>query len=139
MNFTQAVRDADRSPSSHVPLAPGLRRVRRIFMHATAPHQISVSFVVPCYKLGHLLAECLNSILSQSFRDFEILIMDDCSPDQTPEVARSFTDPRVRYVRNETNLGNLRNYNKGIGLARGNYIWLISADDRLRRTYVLER
>jgi len=98
-----------------------------------------VSFIVPCYKLAHLLPECINSILAQTYRDFEILIMDDCSPDITPEVARSFTDPRVIHVRNQPNLGHLRNYNKGIRMARGKYIWLISADDCLRRDYALER
>lgn len=98
-----------------------------------------VTFVVPCYKLGHLLGECVESILSQSFEEFEILIMDDCSPDATPEVARSFGDPRVVHLRNRTNLGHLRNYNEGIARARGDYIWLISADDRLQRPYVLER
>lgn len=98
-----------------------------------------VSFVVPCYRLGHLLAECVGSILSQTYRDFEVLIMDDCSPDNTPEVARSFQDPRVKHIRNEPNLGHLKNYNKGIGLARGEYIWLISADDSLRSPRVLER
>ncbi|HEX7287872.1 MAG TPA: glycosyltransferase [Candidatus Angelobacter sp.] len=102
----------------------------------TAPQ---VSFIVPCYKLGHLLGECVNSILSQTYEDFEILIMDDCSPDNTSEVAKSFADPRVIHVRNEPNLGHLKNYNKGIRMARGKYIWLISADDRLRRDYVLER
>ena len=98
-----------------------------------------VSFVVPCYKLAHLLPECIRSILSQSYQDFEILIMDDCSPDNTPEVAGSFHDKRVQYVRNEPNLGHLKNYNKGIELAKGAYIWLISADDWLRSSQVLER
>jgi len=97
-----------------------------------------VSFVVPCYNLAHLLSECVESILSQTYGDFEILVMDDCSPDETEKVARSFSDPRVKHIRNESNLGNLRNYNKGIDLAKGEYIWLISADDRLRRSYVLE-
>lgn len=98
-----------------------------------------VSFVVPCYKLAHLLPECIESILAQTFQDFEILIMDDCSPDNTPEVARSFNDPRVQHVRNEPNLGHLRNYNKGIEMSRGDYVWLISADDRLRATHALAR
>jgi glycosyltransferase involved in cell wall biosynthesis len=97
------------------------------------------TFIVPCYKLGHLLAECVNSILSQTYGDLEVLIMDDCSPDNTPEVARSFQDSRVKHVRNEPNLGHLKNYNKGIGLARGEYVWLISADDFLRTPYVLEK
>src|SRR5579884_3991968 len=65
--------------------------------------------------------------------------MDDCSPDNTSEVVASLSDERVRYVRNESNLGHLRNYNKGIQLARGKYVWLISADDYLRRPYVLKR
>ena len=98
-----------------------------------------VSFVVPCFRLAHLLGDCLGSILSQTFTDLEVIVMDDCSPDDTAAVARSFGDPRVRYVRNEVNLGHLRNYNKGIELARGEYVWMISADDRLRVPYVLER
>lgn len=97
-----------------------------------------VSFVVPCYNLDAYLAECVRSILSQTFSDFEVLIMDDCSRDQTPQVASGFSDPRVKYYRNESNLGHLRNYNRGIGLASGEYIWLISADDNLRCSYVLE-
>jgi glycosyltransferase involved in cell wall biosynthesis len=99
----------------------------------------AVSFVVPCYRLAHLLRECVTSILSQTYCDFEVLIMDDCSPDNTADIAAAFTDHRVRYIRNAENLGHLANYNKGISLSRGRYIWLISADDRLRRRYVLER
>jgi tetratricopeptide (TPR) repeat protein len=98
-----------------------------------------VSFVVPCYKLAHFLGDCVNSILAQTYEDFEVIIMDDCSPDNTPQVAAEFKDPRVIYVRNEPNLGNTRNYNKGIEMARGRYIWLISADDCLRSPNVLQR
>jgi glycosyltransferase involved in cell wall biosynthesis len=99
----------------------------------------TVSFVVPCYKLGHLLSECIRSILSQTYPHFEVLIMDDCSPDNTEEIAKSIRDPRVKYIRNEQNLGLLDNFNKGIGLSRGKYVWIISADDYLRRTYILGR
>ena len=98
-----------------------------------------VSFVVPCYKLAHLLPECISSILAQTYQDFEILIMDNCSPDNTPEVARSLDDPRVKHIRNEVNLGHLRNFNKGIATSRGKYLWLISADDALRSGQVLQR
>jgi len=98
-----------------------------------------VTFVVPCYNLAHLLPECINSILTQTYEDFEVLIMDDCSPDATPEVAQSFIDPRVKHIRNERNLKHLANYNKGINMARGTYVWLISADDCLRKPYVLEQ
>lgn len=98
-----------------------------------------VSFVVLCYKLAHLLPECMDSILSQTYTDFEVLIMDDCSPDNTAEVAKSFQDPRVKHIRNEQNLGFLGNENEGVRLSRGKYVWIISADDYLRRPYILER
>lgn len=94
---------------------------------------------MPCYNLAHLLPDCINSILGQSYDDFEIIIMDDCSPDKTKEVALSFLDERVKYVRNEENLKHLANYNKGIRFASGEYVWLISADDLLRKPYILER
>jgi glycosyltransferase involved in cell wall biosynthesis len=99
----------------------------------------AVSFVVPCYKLAHLLRECIESILAQNYTAFEVLIMDDCSPDDTPNVVQSLTDHRITYIRNDQNLGHLANYNKGISLSRGRYVWLISADDRLRSPHVLER
>jgi glycosyltransferase involved in cell wall biosynthesis len=98
-----------------------------------------VSFIVPCYKIAHFLPDCLYSILAQTYGDFEVLIMDDCSPDNTSEVAAKFIDPRVKYIRNETNLGHIRNYNKGIEISNGCYIWLISADDCLRSNDVLQK
>jgi len=101
--------------------------------------EIAVTFVIPCYNLAHLLPDCIESILSQDFEDFEILIMDDCSPDNTPEVAASFNDARVFHVRNERNLRHLANYNRGIKRARGRYVWLISADDYLRRPDVVRK
>jgi glycosyltransferase involved in cell wall biosynthesis len=99
----------------------------------------TVTFIVPCYKLAHLLRECVDSILGQTYKDLEVLIMDDHSPDDTAAVAKSFNDERVRYIYNDPNLGHLRNYNKGIELSRGKYIWLISADDYLRKPYVLQK
>jgi glycosyltransferase involved in cell wall biosynthesis len=65
--------------------------------------------------------------------------MDDCSPDNTAEVVNAIQDYRLRHIRNNQNVGHLRNYNRGIELSRGEYVWLISADDRLRVSYVLER
>jgi glycosyltransferase involved in cell wall biosynthesis len=110
--------------------------VERMNLNTIAP---KVTFVVPCFELAHFLGECVSSILFQTYGNFEVLIMDDCSPDDTESVARAIPDPRVKYIRNERNLGHLRNYNKGIQLARGEYVWLISADDRLKQPYVLSR
>jgi len=123
-----------------VQTVPGeLQPVSERLQIGRSPMQPKVSFIVPCYNLAHLLGECVESILRQSYTDFEVLIMDDDSPDHTAEVAQTFSDHRVRYIRNEKNLGNIGNYNIGIGLSRGRYVWLISADDRLRADYVLER
>lgn len=103
----------------------------------------TVSFVVPCYRLAHYLRECVDSILRQSFPDLEILILDDRSPDHTEEVARRIVadhpDRAIWYVRNEENLGNIRNYNEGIRRARGRYVWILSPDDRLRDPRLVER
>ena len=98
-----------------------------------------VSFVVPCYKFAHLLPQCVNSILEQTYQNYEILIMDNCSPDNTPEVAASFNDPRVKHIRNDVNIGHVRNFNKGITMASGKYVWLVSPDDWLRGPEVLDR
>lgn len=99
----------------------------------------TVSFVVPCYKLAHTLSDCVRSILAQTYSSLEVLILDDCSPDHTAQVASTFGDDRVRHIRNETNLGHLRNYNKGICMASGKYVWMLSADDYLRKPYILAR
>ncbi len=125
------------SPKPHAPPSrAGDALVEPQGIRTTAP---KVSFVVPCHNLAHLLPECVNSILSQSYADFEVLIMDDCSPDETAAVARSFSDPRIQHIRNETNLGPVANFNKGIRMSRGKYVWLISADDYLRRSCLLQR
>lgn len=96
-----------------------------------------VTFVVPSYNYAHLLGQCVNSILVQDYENFEVLIMDNCSPDNTPEVARSFRDPRIRYFRNDSNLGAEQNFNEGLKRACGKYVWILSADDLLRSSSAL--
>jgi len=94
----------------------------------------SVDVVVPCYKYAHYLPFCVNSILTQRGVDVRVLIVDDVSPDNTPEVARAIAaaDPRVHYVRNEKNLGLIGTANVGvIGWAKADYVVLLSADDAL--------
>lgn len=106
-------------------------------------HTPKVTFVVPCFRLAHFLRECVDSILHQSYPEIEVLIMDDQSPDDTGAVARDiladYQDRPISYVLNERNLGNIRNYNKGIQMARGRYVWILSADDRLRDPDVVKK
>ena len=101
---------------------------------AVATRKSSVDVVVPCYKYAHYLPFCVNSILTQRGVDVRVLIVDDVSPDNTPEVAKALAaaDSRIHYVRNEKNLGLIGTANVGIvGWAKADYVVLLSADDAL--------
>jgi glycosyltransferase involved in cell wall biosynthesis len=88
-----------------------------------------VSVCIPTYNGAAFLAEAIESILSQSFKDFELLIVDDGSTDTTLDIARSFTDPRIVIHENETRLGIPGNWNRCLSLARGEYICIFHQDD----------
>lgn len=90
---------------------------------------VKVSVLIPSYNNAHFLSELIDSILSQSFQDFEIIICDDCSTDDSVKVVRKYTDPRIRFFRNRKNLGIVANMNRCISLAMGQYIYLIGSDD----------
>jgi glycosyltransferase involved in cell wall biosynthesis len=93
----------------------------------------TVSVFIPCYKYGRYLRACVESVLRQEGVGVRVLILDDCSPDNTPEVARELTaeDSRVEYHRNTTNRGHIATYNVGIEWCSGDYCILLSADDLL--------
>ncbi len=107
----------------------------------------SVSVVVPCYRYGRFLPECVGSILAQPGVDVRVLIIDDASPDDSAEVALRLAadDDRVEVRRHERNHGHIATYNEGLlEWAEGDYSILISADDLLtpgavgRATTILE-
>jgi len=85
---------------------------------------IPVSLCVTAFNRAHLLPDTLDSILAQSFPDFELIISDDCSEDRTQEVCREYVqrDSRVKYFRNAANLNMPENLNAAIRSARGDYI-----------------
>src|SRR5215469_4984355 len=93
----------------------------------------SVDVFVPCYRYGHFLRECVESVLSQSGVSVRVLIIDDASPDSTAEVAATLVseDPRVRFIRHIENKGHIATYNEGIEWASADYMLLLSADDYL--------
>ena len=93
----------------------------------------TVSVIVPSYKYGSLLRGCVESVVAQEGVDVEVLIVDDCSPDDTCSVGQSLAeaDPRVEYQRNEQNLGLIGTANVGLEWASGEYVVLLSADDFL--------
>ena len=88
-----------------------------------------VSVAIPTYNRARFLAECIESILKQTFQDFEILLIDDGSTDNTSEIVSAYCPP-VKYFRQE-NKGAPTAYNKGITEAIGDYVWLVDSDDVL--------
>ncbi len=88
-----------------------------------------VSVVMSVYNGERYLREAVESILGQTFTDFEFIIIDDGSTDSSWHILNSFDDPRLRFVRNEANIGLTHSLNKGLALARGEYIARMDADD----------
>lgn len=89
------------------------------------------SIVIPTYNRSADLEFALFCILRQKFRDFEVVISDNYSTDNTQEIVRKFHDKRIRYTRNDKTVWNSINIERGIGLARGKYIFMHSDDDFL--------
>lgn len=88
-----------------------------------------VSIVLPTYTRARLLGYAIRSVLRQTYPHFELIVIDDNSQDDTPEVVRSFGDPRIRYFRNEENLKLPRGLNRGFELAHGQYLTWTSDDN----------
>ena len=89
-----------------------------------------VSVLMPVYKTQEEhLRTAIESILNQSFTDFEFLILDDCPTDTRETIVKSYNDPRIKYLINETNLGISKARNKLIDLAQGEYLAVFDHDD----------
>jgi glycosyltransferase involved in cell wall biosynthesis len=92
-----------------------------------------ISFIVPSYNYARFLPECVESILKLDGEfEWELLLIDDASTDNTQDVIRSFSDPRIRVITHPTNLGHARTMNEGLRAARGEFIARIDPDDRYR-------
>lgn len=99
-----------------------------------------LSFILPAWK-ARFLKEAVASIVAQTSPDWELVVVDDCSPEPLREIVESFGDPRIRYVRNEQNLGEkslVRQWNHCITFATGDYIVLAADDDLYRPTFCAE-
>lgn len=86
---------------------------------------------IPVYNGDNYLETEIDSLLAQTYADFELLITDNCSTDRTADICQRYAqqDPRVRYVRNERNIGSNPNFDLGVELARGEYFKWASHDD----------
>lgn len=88
-----------------------------------------VTVLMPVYNGGAFLRPTMETILGQTYRDFEFLIINDCSTDDSLETIRSFADPRIRVHTNPVNMGQTKSLNVGLRLARGKYVVVNDADD----------
>ncbi len=88
-----------------------------------------LTVLMSVYNGENFLKEAIDSILNQSYRDFEFLIINDASTDSSRDIILSYKDPRIRLIDNEVNIGLTRSLNKGLRLAKGKYIARMDADD----------
>jgi len=88
-----------------------------------------ISVLMSCYNHDKFVGEAINSVLNQSFKDFELLIIDDNSTDKTYDIVNSFKDSRIKAFRNEKNFGMVFNTNSLIKKSNGKYIAPINSDD----------
>jgi len=89
-----------------------------------------VTIAIPTYnRAGRFLRSAIECALAQTYPDLEILVADNCSTDATPDVVRSYPDPRIRYMRHSTNIGANSNFNACIEAASGAYFLLLPDDD----------
>ena len=89
------------------------------------------SVVIATYRRAHLLSRAIDSVLNQTFTDFELLVVDDASPDDTELVVRAYGDGRVRYVRCARIRGGAGARNVGVRQARGEFIAFLDDDDEI--------
>lgn len=92
-----------------------------------------VSVLIPTYNYARYLPEAIESVLSQDFPDYELVVVDDCSQDDSPAIIRDYAmrDPRLRYWINRPNRGMVANWNYCLSQARGEYVQFLFGDDKL--------
>lgn len=98
-----------------------------------------VSVCIPTYNYGQFVGEAIESVLGQSLQDFEIIVSDNASTDETETIVRDYAarDPRIQYLRNATNIGMVGNWNQCLDHAKGEYVKFLCADDTLEKDCLL--
>lgn len=91
-----------------------------------------VSVLIPVYNASSFLRETINSVLSQTFSDFELILLNDCSQDNSEQIISEFDDDRIRYYKNERNLGIAPTRNKLIDFSNGEYLAVLDNDDIMK-------
>ncbi len=95
--------------------------------------QPEVSICIPTYNYGRYIGEAIESVLAQDFKDYELIIIDDCSDDDTENTVNFYKqhNPSIKFIKNEANVGMVQNWNFCLETARGKYVKFLFADDKL--------
>ena len=89
-----------------------------------------VSIIMPSYNTAKFISETIKSVLAQTYTNWELIIVDDCSTDNTDEVIKPYlSDPRIYYIKNEANSGAAVSRNRALREARGKWIAFLDSDD----------
>lgn len=88
-----------------------------------------VSIIMPSYNTERFIADSIQSVLNQTYQNWELIIVDDCSTDNTDTVVASFTDSRIKYLKNEKNSGAAVSRNRALREAKGKWIAFLDSDD----------
>jgi glycosyltransferase involved in cell wall biosynthesis len=88
-----------------------------------------VSVIIPTYNRANLVQRAIKSVLNQTYKNIEIIVVDDGSEDNTEEVVRAFNDERIKYIRNKENKGVAASRNIGLKFSKGEYITFLDSDD----------
>ena len=93
-----------------------------------------ISVILPVYNGERFLAQSIESVIAQKYDNWELVILDDCSTDATPNIIQKYAkeDKRIKYYRNEQNLKLPGNLNKGFSIAKGSYLTWTSDDNKYR-------
>lgn len=89
---------------------------------------VTVSIIIPCHNEERYLKGCIDSVLAQSYKDFELIMVDDGSSDGSGRIIKGYKDKRIRYIRNAVSLNGARARNKAISVARGRLLFFTDAD-----------
>jgi glycosyltransferase involved in cell wall biosynthesis len=102
-----------------------LNEIKGVFM------QYLVSIIMPCYNSQNYIEEAIESVVVQTYENWELIIIDDCSKDNSVKIAEKYCkqDKRILFYKNEKNIGPAKTRNKGIELAKGQYIAFLDSDD----------
>lgn len=89
-----------------------------------------ISVCVPNYNYQNFVKEAVESVLNQTYSNFELIIIDDCSVDNSVNIIKSYNDPRIKFYQNEENMGGYKTLNKAVRLAKGELVAILHTDDK---------